>query len=215
MSTIAEYLALLAALRDELAANLERMGVTADAAEPLQTLVPKVLRIQQGDMRHECCDVVLSQFPCSYGFFAYDETATFAGAVAVNAFYLMRTAKLIIASNISLETLKVTAPGWTITHSEKEIVLETDVQGRSGGEFLTLLDAIQMRQTVEEDLWATVTLEIVGDESGEVVGATGSARLYYQGVSWDALDAHALTWKNIEDEKLTWDGLETLGKPEA
>lgn len=47
MSTIAEYLAELDKQRTQLAENLNTMGVQATATEKLNTLVPKVLQIQQ------------------------------------------------------------------------------------------------------------------------------------------------------------------------
>lgn len=47
MATIAQYLTTLDTWRDQLAANLTTMGVTASASEKLNTLVPKVLQIPQ------------------------------------------------------------------------------------------------------------------------------------------------------------------------
>lgn len=47
MPTIAEYLSELSNQRNQLAENLTAMGVQATAAEKLNTLVPKVLQIQQ------------------------------------------------------------------------------------------------------------------------------------------------------------------------
>ncbi|MGN1404600.1 MAG: leucine-rich repeat domain-containing protein [Ruminococcus sp.] len=47
MAAIAEYLTALDSWRDQLAANLTAMGVTASASEKLNTLVPKVLEIPQ------------------------------------------------------------------------------------------------------------------------------------------------------------------------
>ncbi|MDE5556865.1 MAG: hypothetical protein K2J32_04115, partial [Ruminococcus sp.] len=47
MPTIAEYLAELEKQRTHLAENLNAMGVQANATEKLNTLVPKVLQIQQ------------------------------------------------------------------------------------------------------------------------------------------------------------------------
>ena len=48
MATIAQYLTELDKWRDKLAANLTAKGVTASAAEKLNTLVPKVLDISGG-----------------------------------------------------------------------------------------------------------------------------------------------------------------------
>lgn len=48
-ANLTPYISLLCGLREDLAENLARMGVPVAADEPLQTLIPKVLRIAQGD----------------------------------------------------------------------------------------------------------------------------------------------------------------------
>lgn len=212
MSTIAEYLQALDSLRDQLADNLQKMGVDASQNETLQTLVPKVLGIQQGDMRHEYCDVTLLDFPCTYGFYSYDETATMIGVLDVNGFYMVRSAEIII-SGTGLSALQITAQNWTITQSDTEISLQCSVLDKTANQFLDLVDVIQIKLKENIDLTATVTMIIIGDETGEVVGATGSAELRFQNNSWAAIEARGYTWSDIEANSYTWDDIENLGKP--
>lgn len=213
MSKIAEYLQALDNLRDQLADNLSKMGVTASQDETLQTLVPKVLGIQQGDMRHEYCDVTLLDFPCTYGFYSYDETATMIGLLDVNGFYMIRSAEFLISGN-GLSALQITAPNWTITQSDTEISLRCSVLSKTSNQFLDLVDVIQIKLKESIDLTATVTMIIVGDETGEIVGAAGSAELRFQNNSWAAIEAFGYTWGDIEANNYTWEDIETLGKPQ-
>lgn len=213
MSTIAEYLRVLDSLRDQMADNLQKMGVTASQNETLQTLVPKILGIQQGNLEHEYCKVRMLNFPASYGFYTFEETALLAGAVEVTGFYMIRSAEILLSANSGLTRLLVTAPNWEITRSDTEIRLKLDAVGKTKGQFTDLLDLIKLQISGTDPLVITVTMAVVGDETGDVIGAAGSAQLRWQNGSWGAFEAHNYTWDAIEKAAYTWDDLERIGKP--
>ena len=213
MSTIAEYLTALEGLRDQLADNLGKLGISASRDETLKTLVPKLLGIQQGDMQHECFAARMLNFPISYGFFSFDETAALVGAIEVDAFYMIRSAEISIDAAGGLSRLNVVAPNWQSTQSDTKISMVCDVKGKSRAQFTDLLDLIRISITGTEDLSAQVTMIVIGDETGDTLAAAGSTKLKFQKNSWDALEARNYTWNDIEMQGYTWQGLEDLGKP--
>ncbi|MFR4200798.1 MAG: hypothetical protein ACLT09_06895 [Flavonifractor plautii] len=76
----------LETLRQALAENLVTMGVEAAATGSLEVLVPKVLRIPQGDISAEVfLASVLPAFDVSHGFFSTGETASFDGMCTISA----------------------------------------------------------------------------------------------------------------------------------
>ena len=86
LGTLARCGEVLEGLRQTLAANLVLMGVEASAAESLEVLVPKVLRIPQGDTSAEVfLASAKAAFDVSYGFFAAGEVASFDGMCTISA----------------------------------------------------------------------------------------------------------------------------------
>lgn len=213
MSTIAEYLTALEGLRDQIADNLVKLGINASRDETLKTLVPKLLGIQQGDMRHECFAAKMQNFPISYGFFSFNEIAALVGAIEVEAFYMIRSAEINIDAAGGLSRLNVVAPNWQITQSDTKISMVCDVIGKSRAQFTDLLDLIRISITGTEALSAQVTMIVIGDETGNTLAAAGSTSLRFQKGNWETLEARNYTWNDIETQGYTWQGLENLGKP--
>lgn len=213
MSTIAEYLTALEGVRDQLADNLVKMGIEASRKETLKTLVPKILGIQQGNMSNEYCDLKLIEFPVSYGFFSLNETAKMIGAIEVNGFYMIRKVEIDISAEKGLLRLSVDAPNWEIVKSDTKISMVCDAIGKTKAQFIDLLDVIELTVSGDEDLKATVTMIVTGDETGDVIGVAGSTEIRFQKNSWEALEAREYTWSEIEAIGYTWEELEAIGKP--
>lgn len=213
MAKLAPYFQLLTQLRDELAANLTRMGVAAAPSESLQSLVPKVLLIAQGDTSQEVflasCQSV---FDVSYGFFSTGETASFAGMCAISAFCRVASLRVEITGT-GLSGLTVSAPGWTITAGDENITLTRAAASRF--EAQDALDRISFSGDGATNVTASIQVSAV-TESGQVIAASGAAALYYKyGATWEVLETFSYTWAMLEAQNMTWAGLEVMGKPSA
>ena len=210
MDNLTPYFQLLSRLRDDLAANLAKMGVGTAAAETLQELVPKVLLIIQGDTSQEVFIASCQEtFDVSYGFFSTGETASFAGMCGITAFCRAASLKVEI-SGTGLGGLAVTAPGWSVTAGDT-ITLTRAVTARFAAQ--DALDAISFTGDGQTNVEAIIQVSAVM-ESGQTIPAAGAAGLYYKyGATWGLVEAVGYTWNALEAQNLTWAGLEVMGKP--
>lgn len=212
MSTnLTPYVSLLCRLREELAENLARMGVSAAADEPLQTLVPKVLRIAQGDTSLQVFRAALTpEFDVSYGFFGVGEVAEFAGMCSITALCRIRALRVEITGE-GAATLTVEAPGWTVQKNGGVTAVYQPAGGMSRFDGQNALDSIRIHGNGETSVTATIRVSAVGEE-GLTLSATGSTALVFKyGATWDVLEAMGYTWGGLDGK--TWYEIEHIGKP--
>lgn len=212
MSTnLTPYVSLLCQLREDLAGNLVRMGVSASVDEPLQTLIPKVLRIAQGDTSQQVFLAALEpEFDVSYGFFGPGEVAEFAGMCTISALCRIKALRVEITGT-DASTLTVEASGWTVQKGTGVTATYQPAGGLSRFEAQDALDRISIHGDGETSVSATIRVYAVG-EAGLPIAASGSTSLEYKyGATWDVLEALGYTWGGLEGK--TWDEVEHIGKP--
>lgn len=212
MSTnLTPYIALLCQLREDLAGNLARMGVSASIDEPLQTLIPKVLRIAQGDTSQQVFLASLkAEFDVSYGFFGPGEVAEFAGMCAISALCRIKALRVEITGT-DASTLTVEASGWTVQKGSGVTAVYQPAGGLSRFEAQDALDGVSIHGDGETSVSATIRVYAVG-EAGLTIAASGSTSLEYKyGATWDVLEALGYTWGELNGK--TWDEIEHIGKP--
>lgn len=202
----------LETLRQALASNLTAMGVQAAAGEALEVLVPKVLRIPQGDISAELfLASALPAFDVSYGFFSTGEVAGFSGMCTVSAVCRLTALRLTI-TGAGAATLALTGAGWTVSKGTDSLAAS---YAPSGGltrlEAQAALDGVQIAGDGTNAVTASIQVSAVG-ESGAVLPASGTTALVYKyQTTWGVLDDMAPTWSELEGQ--TWSRLERMGKP--
>lgn len=211
MTNLTPYISLLCQLREDLAGNLTRMGVSASADEPLQTLIPKVLRIAQGDISQQVFLAALEpEFDVSYGFFGAGEVAEFAGMCTVSALCRIKALRMEI-SGTDASTLTVEASGWTVQKGAGVTAVYQPAGGLSRFDAQDALVGIRIQGDGETSVSATIRVYAVG-EDGLTIAASGSTALVYKyGATWDVLEALGYTWGGLDGK--TWDEIEHIGKP--
>ena len=207
------YISLLCGLREDLAENLARMGVSATADESLQTLIPKVLRIAQGDTSLQVFQAALTpEFDVSYGFFGPGEVAEFTGMCSITALCRIRALRVEITGE-GAATLTVEAPGWTVQTGTGVTAVYQPAGGMTRFDGQDALDGIRIHGDGETSVTATVRVSAVGEE-GLTLSATGSTALVFKyGATWDVLEAMGYTWGGLDGK--TWYEIEHIGKPGA
>ena len=212
MSTnLTPYVSLLCQLREDLAGNLVRMGVSASVDEPLQTLIPKVLRIAQGDTSQQVFLAALTpEFDVSYGFFGSGEVAEFAGMCSISALCRIRALRMEITGD-GAATLTVEAAGWSVQTGTGVTAVYQPVGGLSRFEAQDALDGIRIHGDGETPVSATIRVYAVGEEGLTIAAAGSTALVYKYGATWDVLEALGYTWGGLEGK--TWDEIEHIGKP--
>ncbi len=210
MNNLTPYFQLLSSLRDDLAGNLVKMGVAAGTEESLQTLIPKVLLIAQGDTSQEVFAAACkSAFDVSYGYFSAGETASFAGMCVITMFCRVASLKVEV-SGTGLSGLTVIAPGW-IVESGAGITLTRAVVSRFDAQ--DALNGISFTGDGNTIVEASIRVSAVM-EGGASIPAAGTATLCYKyGATWQLLEVLGCTWSSLETQNMTWAGLETMGKP--
>ena len=210
----------LETLRQALAENLVTMGVEAAATESLEVLVPKVLRIPQGDISAEVfLASVLPAFDVSYGFFSTGETASFDGMCTISAVNKATALRLTI-TGVGATTLTLTGTGWTVETAageEPEADTLTATYAPVGGVFRVdgqaALDGVEITGDGETAVTASIQVSAVG-ASGTVLPATGATELRFQyKATWSTIEAGSPTWGDLEGR--TWDQMEHISKPGA
>lgn len=212
MSTnLTPYVSLLCQLREDLAGNLVRMGVSASVDEPLQTLIPKVLRIAQGDTSQQVFLAALTpEFDVSYGFFGPGEVAEFAGMCSISALCRIRALRVEITGD-GAATLAVEAAGWSVQTGTGVTAVYQPAGGLSRFDAQDALDRIRIHGDGETSVSGTIRVYAVGEE-GLTIAAAGSTSLVYKyGATWDVLEALGYTWAGLDGK--TWDEIEHIGKP--
>lgn len=212
MSTnLTPYVSLLCQLREDLAGNLVRMGVSASVDEPLQTLIPKVLRIAQGDTSQQVFLAALTpEFDVSYGFFGPGEVAEFAGMCSISALCKIRALRVEITGD-GAATLTVEAAGWSVQTGTGVTAVYQPAGGLSRFEAQDALDGIRIHGDGETPVSATIRVYAVGEEGLTIAAAGSTALVYKYGATWDVLEALGYTWGGLEGK--TWDEIEHIGKP--
>ena len=212
MSTnLTPYVSLLCQLREDLAGNLVRMGVSASVDEPLQTLIPKVLRIAQGDTSQQVFLAALTpEFDVSYGFFGPGEVAEFAGMCSISALCRIRALRVEITGD-GAATLTVEAAGWSVQTGTGVTAVYQPAGGLSRFEAQDALDGIRIHGDGETPVSATIRVYAVGEEGLTIAAAGSTALVYKYGATWDVLEALGYTWGGLEGK--TWDEIEHIGKP--
>lgn len=210
----------LETLRQALAENLVTMGVEAAATESLEVLVPKVLRIPQGDISAEVfLASVLPAFDVSHGFFSTGETASFDGMCTISA-VCKATALRLTITGVGATTLTLTGTGWTVETAageEPEADTLTATYAPAGGVFRVdgqaALDGVEITGDGETAVTASIQVSAVGT-SGAVLPATGATELRFQyKATWSTIEAGSPTWGDLEGR--TWDQMEQNSKPGA
>lgn len=210
----------LETLRQALAANLVTMGVEAAATESLEVLVPKVLRIPQGDTSAEVFVAsALPAFDVAYGFFAGGEVASFDGMCTISAICKATALRLTI-TGVGATTLTLTGTGWTVETAageEPEADTLTATYAPAGGvvrvDGQAALDRVEITGDGETAVIATIQISAVGS-SGAVLQATGTTELRFQyKATWSTIEAGSPTWGDLDGK--TWDQLEKISKPGA
>ena len=215
-----QALKVLETLRQALAANLVTMGVEAAATESLEVLVPKVLRIPQGDISAEVfLASVLPAFDVSHGFFSTGETASFDGMCTISA-VCKATALRLTITGVGATTLTLTGTGWTVETAageEPEADTLTATYAPAGGVFRVdgqaALDGVEITGDGETAVTASIRVSAVG-ASGTVLPATGATELQIKyKATWSTIEAGSPTWGDLEGR--TWDQMEQISKPGA
>lgn len=211
MSRVTPYLELLAELRGELAENLAYMGVEASDSETLQTLVPKVLQILQGDPAQELFTAEMLALSPSYGFYSTGETAALAGVCKITLCNRVASASVTVSGS-GVSALTVTAPGWSIARTASAVTLTRAVSCRA--ELERALDAVTLAGDDSTEVLAQITVGVTF-QSGESAAASGSAELKFSyQTNWKLFEElYGYTWAELEAAGITWSDLETLGKP--
>ena len=211
MTNLTLYVSLLCQLREDLAGNLVRMGVSASVDEPLQTLIPKVLRIAQGDTSQQVFLAALApEFDVSYGFFGPGEVAEFAGMCSISALCRTRALRMEITGD-GAATLTVEAAGWSVQTGTGVTAVYQPAGGLSRFEAQDALDGIRIHGDGETPVSATIRVYAVGEEGLTIAAAGSTALVYKYGATWDVLEALGYTWGGLEGK--TWDEIEHIGKP--
>lgn len=214
----------LETLRQALAANLVTMGVEAAATESLEVLVPKVLRIPQGDTSAEVFVAsALPAFDVAYGFFAGGEVASFDGMCTISA-VCKATALRLTITGAGAATLTLTGTGWTVEtaageepEEEPEADTLTATYTPAGGVFRVdgqaALNRVEITGDGETAVTASIQVSAVG-ASGAVIPATGATELRFQyKATWSTIEAGSPTWGDLDGS--TWTQLEQISKPGA
>lgn len=210
---VQEQIVRLLGLRSDLADNLTRMGVDASADEPLQTLVPKVLRILQGDTSKVAFTASLADaIPgVSFGFFLLGEVARPFPVFDVTYFNRISEVRLRFAVAPSgpgeLSSLVVSAPGWVMQGGVLSHAFPT------GATRFDLLDALGLvTLTSAEMLRIRMTMEATGAD-GSAIAAPGVTEISWARTTWGMLEAYGRTWGEWEAACPTWGDWENVPKP--
>lgn len=211
MSALAPYVQLLTQLRADLAADLRYMGVDAADTETLQTLIPKVLQIAQGDTSQEVFQAELADsFNVSYGFFAAGEVASLAGMCTISAMCRVSALRVTVSGS-QVNALTVAAPGWTVSRGDDLVLEYPGVTSRRAAE--QALAAVRFEGDGQTPVAGVVQLCAVG-ESGQLLPASGRPVLRYEyGLSWSILESIGYTWGQLGDK--SWAQLERTSKPQG
>lgn len=208
--SLTPYLSLLESLRDDLAANLTKMGVSASDTETLQTLVPKVLQIAQGNISQEVFVAQMHAFSVSYGYFSTGEICHFTGICQIQ-YYNKISFLTVTISGTGLSALTVTAPNWTVTSSESAITMIMATGTRFDAQ--AALDAIMVEGDDATDVLATITVTATMESGTQISADSATELIFSYGMTWKVLEDIGYTWAALEAENLTWTMLEEMGKP--
>lgn len=217
MSQLSVELEFLKKLRDDLAKNINAMGVTANNTETLKELIPKVLFISQGNPHTSYFNAEFTGTPIEgnkhqikngkYGVFLYGEPISFDNVIDVFGYFKMSSCKLTFTGT-GLNTLNLTAPGWTINKAPDGTSITFTMNTldiNSGGLISSKLDAIYFDSISE--VHATCTFEATEKESGTVQKVAGSTSFNIQQNSWQHVEdtyqtmgiLSAYTWEEMEN----------------
>lgn len=213
LGTLARCGEVLEGLRQTLAANLVLMGVEASAAESLEVLVPKVLRIPQGDTSAEVfLASAKAAFDVSYGFFAAGEVASFDGMCTISAICRAASLRLAIAG-AGAGTLSLTGAGWeTETGADTLTAVYAPACGVTRLDGQAALDRVEIAGDGSTAVTAAIQVSAV-TESGAVLPATGTTELRFQyKATWSTIEAGKPAWRDLDGK--TWEQMERISKPE-
>lgn len=199
-------------LRNDLAKNINRMGVTASNTETLKELIPKVLFITQGNPFTGYFDAEFTKeriMDGDYSTFLYGDEVTLEGAVDVIGYFKMSSCELKLVGT-GLDNLQVTVdPSWTKTVNEDgtelKLTRNTNEVG-SGGLMTALLEDIKF--SAVENVYVTCTFTATEAGTGEIKTATGSTKFTIQKNSWERVEDIYTTWNVLNN--YTWNQLENL-----
>lgn len=211
MDNLTAYFELLADLRGDLARNLALMGVPTSAAEPLQTLVPKVLSILQGDVDANVWSAVqIADFAPSLGFFDKTETVPLAGMVTVEKANRVTQLRLDITGT-NATAAAVIGVGWTRSAITDGVRYTKAVTGLTRFGLQSELDALALRGDGSASMQLTLSVVAVCT-GGSVLSSAGTTSIVISAVTAGALSAAGLTWAQIESICPTWEKFENLKK---
>ena len=211
MANLTPYFALLTQLRADLAGNLARMGVPATAEEPLQTLVPKVLQILQGDVDADVWSAVqIADFAPSMGFFDRNETVALSGMAAVAKANRVTQLRLDVTGD-NAQAATVAGQGWTRSDITGGVRYAKSVSGLTRFDLQAELDALTLRGDGATSMQLTLSVGAVC-AGGSVFASTGTTAVVISAVTAGALSDAGLTWAQMEAICPTWEKFDSLTK---
>lgn len=206
--TTAQYLSHLTALRDQLAHNLNRCGVTASSDETLTTLIPKVLDISSGNpyLGYFVAEFTTKQFDLTYGVLLYNTPASFNGMLAIDGYFKMSSFTLTLSGS-GLTALQITAPGATVTKASDNsaTIKYTTPSSVTRHNLQDMLDAVVFQSNADAEF--TITASSIEQDTGDNKVVEGSKSLKIQKNCWGVVQdtyptwavAGTMTWAQIEE----------------
>ncbi len=207
---IAERLALLRRLRNDLADELTALGLPSRREETLEALVPRVLLALEGTGEGFAA-ALKDVWDVPGGFFSAGESASLAGMADISRAVRV-TALTVTAAGEGAGALTAAGAGWSVSRTGGALTARYS----PGGVILPAsLQAALARLALTGDgvtpVTASVTLSGLG-ASGAVYPAAGAASLICAyAATWRLLDLIRPTWADLEGR--TWDAVERLSKP--
>ena len=207
--TTAQYLTHLTNLRDQLAHNLARCGVAADASETLTTLIPKVLDISSGNpyLGYFVANFTSKEFETTYGVLLYNTPARFKGMMSIEGYFKMSSFTLTLAGS-GLTALQITAPGATVTKTSDAAatLVYATPSSVTRHNLQDMLDAVIFQSNAPAQF--TITASSVEQDTGDIKTVTGSKSLKIQKNCWGVVQDKYVNWATME--KMIWDQIENL-----
>lgn len=213
MSTsLTAYLELLESLRDDLAANLSGLGVTASASETLQTLIPKVLSIPQGNpyvAYFKATRKVSHITNGAYQEFLFGQNVSFANIFQFAGYYMLSSCKVTLTGS-GITAMIITAPGWTINKaSDKSATLTANTASiKSGSAMQSLFNVISVKSNSEAHI--TITFTAYEQTTNKSYNISGGVTFDIQKNSWARVEDTYPTFAKLN--KATWKQVESLVK---
>lgn len=218
MPTLNDYLIKLIEERDDLVSALQMMSVDASKSESLQTLIPKILYIQQGDISKEFFvgSTITEIYPMDLGYLqAGVESAELAPHVSVTSFN--RIGKVVVVvkrtaiSAGSMSSLIIDADGWNVT-SIDETTIHVWKEFAATDTPIVITNAFKaIKFTANNDIGVDVGFYVEGYDSKTKYYAPGSMEIdFIYGGTWVLVLNRVGAWDNVLSK--SWSDLLNMRK---